>query len=198
MGIFKNIKSFFSTKVNTAVKNGLTKEDQYTKAATIIIDKIHELQQVDARSAAEIERLERKIREHEHRASQISGEIRIMKREDRVVPDAKYLLALQNTKIAEALKQRVEDTKTVVKNITTTVIELDDKLEEIKANLEFIRNSKESLALGIELPEDVTSTTNLAIADVNKLMMEVDTFIGGTNPVDVTSSDLAMFKDSFK
>lgn len=198
MKFFKNIANFFTTKTNTAVKRALSAEDQYTKAATIIIDKIDSLRKADVNSTAEVAKLKKSIKEHRGHAATVEESIRISLANGQTVPQAKYVLALQRNKIADALEAKIESLEGMKVNIAVKVVELDDKLEEIKANLEVIRLTEETDKLGIQMPEDVNRIADIAMIDVDTIMTEVETFIGNTSNVSVNPDDLSVYMAKFK
>lgn len=196
MSLLKNTKNFFSTKLNFFFKSNLSAEERYTKAATVIINKIDELRHAEITATQSIAHLKEKSKDHFKNSKLKEDHILLLKSKNQPVPKAYFIAALQYKKLGEALEAEVENRKKSIMVIAEKVVELADKAEEIKANLEVIKLNKETDALGIKLPEDITASTDHVLVDVDTIISEVDTFTESSN-VTLNMSELELYVNTF-
>ncbi|WPJ48907.1 hypothetical protein RCIP0012_00125 [Klebsiella phage RCIP0012] len=87
---------------------------------------------------------------------------------------ADALIILHRRRIGEALLVKVTDIETSNKELNKAIIQLGDKFDEIKSNLELVRIQKETNELGLSLPEDVDYAAGMVNIDVDAILREAE------------------------
>lgn len=87
---------------------------------------------------------------------------------------AEALIILHRRRIGEALQVKVTDIESSNKELNNAIIQLGDKLDDVKSNLELVRIQKEINDLGLSLPEDVVYSASMANIDVDAILREAE------------------------
>lgn len=87
---------------------------------------------------------------------------------------AEALIILHRRRIGEALQVKVTDIESSNKELNNAIIQLGDKLDDVKSNLELVRIQKETNDLGLSLPEDVVYSASMANIDVDAILREAE------------------------
>ena len=197
MSILKKIVEFIRAKLFSAMENNLTVEQQYSAAASKLIDKITQLKTAHEKSKNEEVRVRRLAKEKEASAEKKEKEIRaLMSQGVDVTTHAKLGILYRRT--ASALHKKAEDYKGMRSEIEAKVVELDDARIDLGAKLELIRETRAANDLGIASAEDVIEIAGLAKIDVEDTLMRVETFNGTQTGTETTSVDIQEYLDSLK
>lgn len=174
---FKNIAEFVRTKIATFTKKNISVEDQYTKAADLVISQITKLETAFIKSNSEESRLRKLADEKQNDAVRKDDEIRVLL--NREVPvDTQVKLAILYRRTAAALNMRADELAKMRDEIKLAVVELGNTRIDLAAKLEFIRETRNAEALGITCSEDVIEMAGLTKVDINDVMMRIETFHG--------------------
>lgn len=194
MKFIKTLKSFFQGKVATAVAKSISAEDKYNQAALTIIHEIDRLKHSQVASVNTVSKLRTQAQTHTEAQAKKEREILHIAQTTGEMSKIHAKIALQHKILAEALTKKAEALTAKNLEIDVQVVGLADQLDEIKAQLEYIRVAKESNSLGLELPEDVIESVGHVKVDVDTLIREVDVFMGSkAGTMDTTGIDLEMY-----
>lgn len=87
---------------------------------------------------------------------------------------ADALIILHRRRIGEALLVKVTDIENSNKELNNAIIQLGDKFDKLKSNLELVRIQKETNELGLSLPEDVDYAAGMVNIDVDAILREAE------------------------
>lgn len=177
MSLKSMIKRIFTT-VEANVLHGLDKlndtEKRLNHAAIKISDEIRRLEEVrlaNNRHAAKMVKTSAdNIAEADRREEALKAAIARGVEPSR--PEA--LVILHRRRIAQALQVKVEEIKVGEQKLNEAIVQLGDRLDEIKANLELVRIQKETQDLGLTLPEDIDFAAGMTNIDVDAMLREVE------------------------
>ncbi|QPI13987.1 hypothetical protein MYO4S_00236 [Serratia phage 4S] len=194
MKLIQALKSFFKGKVATAVAKSVNAEDKYNQAALTVIHEIDRLKHSQVASVNTISKLQAQAETHRQAQAKKEREILHIASTTGEMSKIHAKIALQHKLLAEAVTKKAETLTAKNLEIDVQVVALADKLDEIKAQLEYIRVAKESNSLGLELPEDVIESVGHVQVDIDTLVREVDVFMGSkAGTMDTSGMDLEMY-----
>ncbi|WJZ28019.1 hypothetical protein NCTGTJJY_CDS0140 [Serratia phage 92A1] len=194
MKIIKTIKSFFKGKVATAIASSISAEDKYNQAALTLIHEIDRLSHSQVASVNQISKLRTTAQTHAEAQSKKEREIKHIAKTSGEISKTHAKIAMQHKILAEAATKKALSLEEKNNEIDIQVVNLGSALDEIKAQLEYIRLAKESNSLGLELPSDVIESVGHVKVDVDTLIREVDTFLGSkAGTMTTTDLDLEMY-----
>ncbi|WCZ66424.1 hypothetical protein [Yersinia phage MHG19] len=194
--MFAKIREFFKSKVATAVNNNISVEDQYNRAADLLIEQIAKLQKRHVTSITEEKRLKALAAEKNEAAKSKERDIiHLRKTQPNTDLTTHVKLALLYKSSGEQLIKKAEELKAMRAEIESSVVQLDDSRKDLAVKLEFIRESKAANALGLSTADDVIELAGLTKVDIDTILMRVDTFKGeGAAGVETaTSADVAEY-----
>lgn len=192
----KNIVEFVRTKIATFTKKNISVEDQYTKAAELVISQITKLETAHVKSVSEETRLRKLASDKATDASRKDDEIRILI--SRGVPvETQVKLAILYRRTSDALNARADELVKMRDEIKLAVVDLGNTRIDLAAKLELIRETRNAEALGISCAEDVIELAGLTKVDVNDVMMRIETFHGDRQTA-VTLSEVENYIASLK
>ncbi|AND75807.1 hypothetical protein [Escherichia phage vB_EcoM-E33] len=197
MNTLKKIVEFIRSKLGTAMAQNLSIEDQYTKAASTLIDKITELQTAHVKSVNEEKRIRALANEKDQLAASKEREIRKLIAEGADV-QVHAKLGLLYRRTATQLRKKADDYIEMRNEIKLKVKELDDSRQELAVKLEYIRETRNMAALGIATADDVVEIAALTKIDIEDTLMRVETFKGPQVGMDTTSADIEDYINSLK
>lgn len=197
MNTLKKLVEFIRSKLGTAMAKNLSVEDQYTKAANTLIDKITELQTVHIKSVNEEKRIRSLANDKDQLAASKEREIRKLMAEG-VDVNFHAKLGLLYRRTAEQLRKKADSYIEMRKEIERKVVELDDSRQELAVKLEYIRETRSVSAMGISTAEDVIELAALTKVDIDDTLMRVETFKGPQVGIDTTSADIEDYLASLK
>ncbi|ASZ77587.1 hypothetical protein [Salmonella phage SP1] len=87
---------------------------------------------------------------------------------------AEALIILHRRRIGEALLDKVKEIESGSVKLNSAIVELGDKLDAVKSNLELVRIQKESNDLGLTLPEDIDYAAGMINVDVDAILREAE------------------------
>lgn len=87
---------------------------------------------------------------------------------------ADALIVLHRRRIGEALLAQVKDIEASSDKLNGAIIQLGDKLDEVKSNLELVRVQKETNDLGLVLPEDIDYAAGMTTIDIDAILRETE------------------------
>lgn len=87
---------------------------------------------------------------------------------------ADALIVLHRRRIGEALLAQVKDIEASSGKLNDAIIQLGDKLDEVKSNLELVRVQKETKDMGLVLPEDIDYAAGMTNIDVDAILRETE------------------------
>lgn len=87
---------------------------------------------------------------------------------------ADALIILHRRRIGEALLAQVKDIEASSDKLNGAIIQLGDKLDEVKSNLELVRVQKETNDLGLVLPEDIDYVAGMTTIDIDAILRETE------------------------
>lgn len=197
MAILKKLVEFIRAKLGTFMTKNLTVEDQYSQAATMIIDEITKLRTKHVLSINEEKRLNTLADEKEKAAISKEREIRRLLAEGAdVTTHAKLGLLYRRT--AEGLRNKAKEYVSMRAEIESTVVALDNQRIDLSAKLDYIRETAVAGALGINTADDVVEIANLMNVKVQDILMKVDTFHSAPVGSETTTADLNEYLESLK
>ncbi|AHY25112.1 hypothetical protein AVV36_gp150 [Pectobacterium bacteriophage PM2] len=197
MSILKKIAEFIRVKFGSFVARNVTVEDQYTKAANLLIDKITMLRTSHVKSINEEKRIRRLAEEKTALAESKEKEIRrLLANNQPVGTHAKLGLLYRRT--SEALIKKADEYVAMRTEIEDKVVALDDARQDLAVKLEFIRETRSAAALGIATAEDVTEIASLTKVAVDDTLMKVDTFHSAEPGTVTTEADVEEYLASLK
>lgn len=190
MKFIKTLKSFFRGKVATAIASSITAEDKYNQAALTLIHEIDRLQHSQVASKNTISKL--KDQANIHSAAQLTKEreLKLNAELNGTVSKVQAKIAMQHKILATAATTKVKSLTDKNNEIDKQIVILADSLDEVKAQLEYIRLAKESNSLGLEVPSDVIESVGHVKVDVDTLIREVDVFLGSSATMSTSNLDL--------
>ncbi|ADO19487.1 hypothetical protein VR20_138 [Escherichia phage vB_EcoM_VR20] len=197
MNTLKKLVEFIRSKLGTAMAQNLSIEDQYTKAASTLIDKITELQTAHVKSVNEEKRIRELANEKDQLAASKEREIRKLIADGADV-QVHAKLGLLYRRTAKQLRKKADDYVEMRNEIKLKVKELDDSRQELAVKLEYIRETRKVSALGIATADDVVEIAALTKIDIEDTLMRVETFKGPQVGVDTTSADIEEYINSLK
>lgn len=177
MSIKNLIKRIFST-VEANVVHGLDKlndsEKRLNMAARKVSDEIRRLEEARLERNRTAAKFGRTANENTQEADRREKDLKeaISRGVEPSRPAA--LIILHRRRIAEALNQKVEEIRSGENKLNEAIIELGDKLDTIKGNLELVRIQKETHDLGLTLPEDIDYAVGLTTIDIDAMVREVE------------------------
>lgn len=193
MKFLKMIVEFLRTKFGAFAAKNTSATDKLNAAARRIIDNIDMLRHRDVSAANEISKIRAKGEASAAEYQKREKEILLLRRQGKPVQEVMVKIALQHRQISEAMTQRADALVEMTKQIKATVVEMDDKLQEIKMQLEFARLNEESKAMGIGSVEDVIESAGHANVDVDTILTEIDVFIGDEARGVASSTDITLY-----
>lgn len=199
--MLKKLVEFIRAKFASFSARNTTLEDRYTQAANALIDQIHLLKTRLETSKAEKVKLTKLAREKRTRQESKEKEIKyLMETQPTTDLTTHVKLALLYRNTAAALDVKAAEIDEIQAKIKETVVELDDKRQDIAVKLEYIREAKSVDTLGIDSVEDVILSAGLTEVDVDTILRRVDTFNGESVPAEIqtTSADIAEYLESLK
>lgn len=197
MSTLKKLVEFIRSKFGSFVVRNTSIEDQYTNAATLIIDEIHKLRQTHIKSVNEEKRLIGLADEKDQLAGSKEREIRRLISTGANV-DTHAKLGLLYRRTAEALRAKASGYSAMREEIERTVVSLDDQRADLAVKLEYIRETRSANALGISTADDVIELAELAKNDVKTIIMKVDTFNSAVPGTETTTADIQDYIASLK
>ena len=197
MNTLKKLVEFIRSKLGTAMAQNLSIEDQYTQAASTLIDKITELQTAHVKSVNEEKRIRALADEKDQLAASKEREIRKLIADGADV-QVHAKLGLLYRRTAKQLRKKADDYVEMRNEIKLKVKELDDSRQELAVKLEYIRETRKVSALGIATADDVVEIAALTKIDIEDTLMRVETFKGPQVGVDTTSADIEEYINSLK
>lgn len=197
MNTLKKLVEFIRSKLGTAMAKNLSIEDQYTQAASTLIDKITELQTAHVKSVNEEKRIRALADEKDQLAASKEREIRKLIADGADV-QVHAKLGLLYRRTAKQLRKKADDYVEMRNEIKLKVKELDDSRQELAVKLEYIRETRKVSALGIATADDVVEIAALTKIDIEDTLMRVETFKGPQVGVDTTSADIEEYINSLK
>lgn len=84
------------------------------------------------------------------------------------------LIVLHRRRIGEALLAQVEVLLASSGKLNSAIIQLGDKLDEVKSNLELVRLQKETSDMGLVFPEDIDYAADMATIDIDAILRETE------------------------
>ncbi|EHT1484498.1 PspA/IM30 family protein [Salmonella enterica] len=84
------------------------------------------------------------------------------------------LIVLHRRRIGEALLAQVKDIEASSGKLNEAIIQLGDKLDEVKSNLELVRVQKETSNMGLVLPEDIDYAAGMTTIDIDAILRETE------------------------
>ena len=97
-------------------------------------------------------------------------------------------IILHRRRIATALLKQAEELKASEDVINSAIVQLGDRLDTVKANLELARIKKETNGMGLSLPEDIEFDAGIVNVDVDALVREIEGQDSGAGMVSAPSS----------
>lgn len=192
--ILNKITAFFRNKVETAIEKNTSPEDMWRDAARQLIAEIDKLRHTKVAATREIATLLNKISEHKNLHESKENEIKALRKSGVDVSNSHYVLALQHRNIWQGLKVKVTELEEMIKQIDVSVVELADKLADVKINIEIIELNKQTENLGLTIPEDVIAAVGHTSVNVDTIVTKIDVLLGGKNASAVTSADISAYK----
>ncbi|AYJ73764.1 hypothetical protein PS5_209 [Salmonella phage PS5] len=87
---------------------------------------------------------------------------------------ADALIILHRRRMGEALLDKVKEIESGSVKLNSAIVQLGDKLDVVKSNLELVRIQKESNDLGLTLPEDIDYAADMVSIDVDSILREAE------------------------
>lgn len=84
------------------------------------------------------------------------------------------LIVLHRRRIGEALLAQVEVLLASSGKLNSAIIQLGDKLDEVKSNLELVRLQKETSDMGLVFPEDIDYAADMTTIDIDAILRETE------------------------
>lgn len=195
--MFKSITNFFKTKTAVAVAKSLSPEDQYTRAASEIIDKITELRTRHLTATQEAKDFRLKAQEKRNQKVQKDNLIKSMQAQSLPV-ETHVRLAILFQRTADAFDKRALELDTLVGSIETAVVELDNRRQDLSARLELLRESRAAQAMGINTEDDLIQEVGITNINVDDMLMRITTFTSEPEMQTTTSVEIQEYLDSLK
>lgn len=199
MSIFQRLKSIFNdatTKVELVVQKSVSPKERFQKAALDLSDKIDEFQKSEIRINREIRKVTSQIYDHSNEGDKISKLIKLKIEQGEEVPPALYKLGYTRELIVENLKAKKAQYAEAVAVIPENVVKLDAKRSEIMLNIELINLNQVSDELGLTLPEDITSSVNISVVDIDTMLVKTE-IIHGESATSIDTAGLELYKSKF-
>lgn len=177
MSLKSLIKRIFTT-VEANVVHGLDKlndsEKRLNLAARKLSDEIRRLEEARVTNVRNAIRLERTAAENNAEADKREATLKaaIARGVNPSRPEA--LVILHRRRIAEALLTKVKEIRAGEEKLNSAIIQLGDRLDTVKGNLELIKIQKETHDLGLTLPEDIDYSAGMTNIDIDAMMREVE------------------------
>lgn len=90
-------------------------------------------------------------------------------------PDRAHVqIILHRRRIGDALKSKAMEISASEESINAAIIQLGDRLDTVRANLELVKVQRETNDLGLNLPEDIELSTGITNVDVDALVREIE------------------------
>lgn len=199
MSIFQRLKSIFNdatTKVELVVQKSVSPKERFQKAALDLSDKIDEFQKSEIRINREIRKVTSQIYDHSNEGDKISKLIKLKIEQGEEVPPALYKLGYTRELIVENLKAKKAQYAEAVAVIPENVVKLDAKRSEIMLNIELINLNQVSDELGLTLPEDITSSVDISVVDIDTMLVKTE-IIHGESATSIDTAGLELYKSKF-
>lgn len=191
--MFKSIKRLFEVKVNNLVVSQITPEGHYQLVAKKIIDTIDSLEHRRVDAVKNQSQLQRAENEHRAELEHLEDQIRFVLNKGEQPAQSQVVMALQRKRLVEGLAGKIENEQAIVLEIQKKIVTLGEKHSEVKAQLQIIHLNKVSESYGIALAEDVKAAVDHLTADINTLVLEVDTFAQSVPGVSVSDLDAEVY-----
>lgn len=172
--LMKRIFTVIEMNINSGLDNMASTEKRLTQAARKLSVEIYRLEKArlqNFRQTAKFKHMAEQNRTEAARREQTLIEAKGCGKE---LGRATAVIVLQRLRMAEALENKIKETSGVDAQIREAIIQLGERLEDVKANLELITLQRETEDLGLTLPEDIDYSVGLANIDVDSIIREVE------------------------
>ena len=177
MSIKTLLKSIFST-AEANVVSGLEKlnstEKRLNLAATKLCDEIRRLETARVTNKREAARVTNLAAENEADANKREDEIKQLLARGGQPNRAVVQIILHRRRISAALMKQAEELTASQDVLNSAIVQLGDRLDTIKANLELARIKQETNGMGLTLPEDIEFDAGIVNVDVDALVREIE------------------------
>lgn len=177
MSIKTLLKSIFST-AEANVVSGLEKlnstEKRLNLAATKLCDEIRRLETARVTNKREAARVTNLAVENDADANKREDEIKQLLARGGQPNRAVVQIILHRRRISAALMKQAEELTASQDVLNSAIVQLGDRLDTIKANLELARIKQETSGMGLTLPEDIEFDAGIVNVDVDALVREIE------------------------
>lgn len=177
MSIKTLLKSIFST-AEANVVSGLEKlnstEKRLNLAATKLCDEIRRLETARVTNKREAARVTNLAVENDADANKREEEIKQLLARGGQPNRAVVQIILHRRRISAALMKQAEELTASQDVLNSAIVQLGDRLDTIKANLELARIKQETSGMGLTLPEDIEFDAGIVNVDVDALVREIE------------------------
>lgn len=185
------LKRIFST-AEANVVSGLEKlnstEKRFNLAANKLCEEIRRLETARVANKREGVKLTNMAVENDADANKREEEIKQLLARGGQPNRAVVQIILHRRRIATALLKQAEELKASEDVINSAIVQLGDRLDTVKANLELARIKKETNGMGLSLPEDIEFDAGIVNVDVDALVREIEVQDSGAGMVSAPSS----------
>lgn len=175
---FKSLlKRIFST-AEANIVSGLEKlnstEKRLNLAATKLCEEIRRLETARVTNKHEAAKLTKTAASNSDDADKRETALKGLIERGGTPDRALVQIILHRRRIAEALKLKAAEIQKSEVAINEAIIQLGDRLDTVKANLELIKVQRETNDLGLNLPEDIELSAGITNVDVDALVREIE------------------------
>lgn len=166
------------TVAESNVLHGLDKlndsEKRLKHTAITLSDKIRELETARLKNTKIANQMKKECANNVAEADRREDELKAAIARGATPNRAHVLIILHRRRIAEALEAKIKEVLSGEDKLNSGIIQLGDKLDDVKANLELVRVQKETNGLGLSLPDDIDYNIGLTTVDIDAMMREVE------------------------
>lgn len=191
MSLKSLIKRIFRT-AEANITHGLDKlnstEKRLLQVAYKISDEIHRLEVARLEVVRTISQCERDSTKNLTTANEREEALKQAIARGATPMRSEAMIILHRRRVGNALKARAQELEETVKKLNSAIIQLGDRFDEVRGDLELVKVQKETQSLGVALPEDVEYQSNMINIDVDDMIRGID--ISGKPNLDTGATSL--------
>ncbi|WPJ72136.1 hypothetical protein DEEACLCL_00119 [Salmonella phage CRW-SP2] len=172
--LFKRIFSTAEANIVSGLEKLNSTEKRLNLAASKLCDEIRRLETARVTNKHEVAKLNKTAEQNSNDANQREAILKgLIERGG--TPDRAYVqIILHRRRITDALKSKAAEISKSEESINNAIIQLGDRLDTVRANLELIKVQRETNDLGLNLPEDIELSAGITNVDVDALVREIE------------------------